>query len=342
MEETQGSTYLQEQAAAAKSERDQIAQRILEIEKEMDEVQQKPTYDFDEEEIAQPFKITGLFDHFLIAFALFPIFLGLLLLIAHALGIFSRDIWLKPFLLYIAPAIYFVVLFGFLNRPKQKTDYDISQNPTYTPPTQETNWNSLIDRAEQTNPQEDAKISQLKASQEDANKRYQNFSTGRDAEEELATLLGESLNDDWSLFRNVPLDIVDGSKEDVDAILVGPNGVFALEVKARNGAFRYTGKLWEYQNRSGEWKRFDGNVPSQQAKRNAKRLNTYLKECNLDVFVNPRLAWANPNLKLVVPPEVPVWFMDDAEAMSADLYAHPELPSETVEHIKNAIGIRLE
>ena len=66
---------------------------------------------------------------------------------------------------------------------------------------------------------------------------------GLEGEEEVASRLRSVLGDEWVLFSGV---VVDGAWGDIDHVLVGPAGVFAIEVKNWSGEIVYDDdrRLW--------------------------------------------------------------------------------------------------
>ncbi len=108
------------------------------------------------------------------------------------------------------------------------------------------------------------------------------------------------------MFRNV---ILPGrSKADLDAVLVGPPGVWALEVKAFTGQYRNVSERWEY--RAGGWKSLRSS-PSRQARNNAAHLGQFFRADGVEQWVEPVVVWANPDSPLSVEnPMVRVWNLD--------------------------------
>lgn len=95
----------------------------------------------------------------------------------------------------------------------------------------------------------------------------------------------EKLPDSYSVFRNVKL------KEglDIDFVVVGPNGVFAVEVKSHRGRIGYDGK--ELTINSLPFKEKD---VLRQAKREALDVHEYLsRQLNRDIFVTPIIAFSS-------------------------------------------------
>jgi hypothetical protein len=135
------------------------------------------------------------------------------------------------------------------------------------------------------------------------------YRKGQEGETKVTEVMTGVLNGDWSLFRNVE---VPGWLGDVDSILVGPNGVWALEIKTVSGQYRNAGDRWECLSgkRWREWKK----NPSKQARKNAARLGAFLKADGITQWVNPAVVWANPESPLEVEnPSVAVWKSDRLE-----------------------------
>ena len=122
-------------------------------------------------------------------------------------------------------------------------------------------------------------------------------------EERAVQLIVQALDGNWSLFRNVKLP---GKGGDLDIVLVGPPGVWTLEVKNFNGVYRNNGETWEYQ-RGNRWASSSSN-PSRQVKTSAARLSSFLNADNIKTFVNPAVVWANEETQpFVENPSVAVW-----------------------------------
>lgn len=147
----------------------------------------------------------------------------------------------------------------------------------------------------------------------------QNFRRGQLGESEVARLLRLGLGSDWTLFRNVKLP---GSKVDIDMVLLGPPGVFALEVKAYTGNYRYA-KQHFYRRSMMTWRRMQHN-PGKQARAAAGVLHTYITETlSEDVWVEPRLVWVGPGDLTLEEPEVFVWFSEKLDQETGRLRALP-------------------
>jgi len=136
------------------------------------------------------------------------------------------------------------------------------------------------------------------------NKEIEQHRLGQEGEERTVQLIVQALDGNWHLFRNISLP--GRNKADLDIILVGPPGVWALEVKNFRGEYRNIGETWEWRN-GKKWKATSKN-PSRQARNSAGRLGNFLKADNVNIFVNPAVIWANQDHPLMVEnPSVAVW-----------------------------------
>lgn len=132
------------------------------------------------------------------------------------------------------------------------------------------------------------------------------YRRGQVGEERAVEALRRSLDGNWTLFRSIMLP---GQRNDIDLVLVGPPGVWALEVKNLAGRFRNVGERWEFQA-GRRWKPLRQN-PSLQAQRNARQLANFLRADGLKQWVETAVVWANPESPLEVEnPIVAVWPLD--------------------------------
>jgi hypothetical protein len=142
-----------------------------------------------------------------------------------------------------------------------------------------------------------------------------NFVVGRKGEERVVRLLYRLLDDEWTLFRNADLPDNCG---DIDGVLVGPRGIFALEVKAYSGYNRNVGSKWQ-RKYAGFWRTLPRS-PSKQAKRNAARLSEYLKGRGVDVrWVEARVVWAKREKLWLKRPDVRVWQVRNPDYVLEDI-----------------------
>jgi hypothetical protein len=127
---------------------------------------------------------------------------------------------------------------------------------------------------------------------------------GEEGEDKVVQLVIQALDGSWKLFRNIVLP--GRNKADLDLVLVGPPGIWVLEVKNFRGEYRNIGEGWELRRGKG-WKAASVN-PSQQAHKNATRLGNFLKADGLKVFANGVVVWANEESPLYVEnPSIAIW-----------------------------------
>jgi hypothetical protein len=138
-------------------------------------------------------------------------------------------------------------------------------------------------------------------------KQIEEYRLGQEGEDKVVQSILQALDGNWCLFRNISLP--GRNKGDLDLVLVGPPGVWALEVKNYRGEFRNTGENWEMRQ-GRKWAKTFAS-PSRQALSNAVRLANFLKSDNVKTFVNAVVVWANPEGSLTVKnPSVAVWKYD--------------------------------
>ncbi|GAB4211727.1 MAG: hypothetical protein OHK0022_46600 [Roseiflexaceae bacterium] len=158
--------------------------------------------------------------------------------------------------------------------------------------------------------------------------RARSFRVGRWGEERIVEQLRGLLDGRWTLLRNV---VVPGrAGGDIDLVLVGPPGVWALEVKAYRGLVRNRGDRWERKSRRG-WARLAVH-PGKQARSSATRLQGLLERGGLKLaWVHPAVIWASsaapdaeqPGQLLAEAPQTPVWQADHLAASIDALRNHP-------------------
>jgi hypothetical protein len=140
-------------------------------------------------------------------------------------------------------------------------------------------------------------------------KKIENYRLGQEGEDRIVDKCRILLNGEWTLFRNI---ILPGRRGDLDFVLVGPTGVWTLEIKTYIGQFRNIGEQWDCLT-AKKWKSIKMN-PGQQARKNAGHLGGFLAADGIKVWVNPVVAWANPESPLEVNnPSVAVWPLDRLE-----------------------------
>lgn len=114
-----------------------------------------------------------------------------------------------------------------------------------------------------------------------SNKYYK----GRFGEKNIKKELRQ-LSDDYAVFEGV---VLDKSKGDIDFVLIGPQGVLALEVKSLGGKIAYNGS-----NLTINGKEITGKNFLQQAFGEARAVGLFLRShLDFDIYVKPVLIFSS-------------------------------------------------
>ena len=127
------------------------------------------------------------------------------------------------------------------------------------------------------------------------------ITAGMQGEKLVATGLGRSLDSDWTLFRGYR-----NRGGEIDQLLLGPGGLFAIEVKYRNATVSCDGDRWwftRYDNQGrpvaqGELTDQRGRSPSEQVNQPARRLEDFLRSRGHRVQIQRIVALTHPRSRL--------------------------------------------
>jgi len=138
-------------------------------------------------------------------------------------------------------------------------------------------------------------------------RKYHLYNGGRQGEKRVNRLLGSSLSDDYYLINDLYLQ---GSRGDIDHILLAPNGIFVLETKNWRGKITCNGDKW---HRSGKGE--ISSSPSRQVKWNASRIKRIIDNSptlrTLDIWVEGIVILTNKHTTLNLnSPTVPILKLD--------------------------------
>jgi len=156
------------------------------------------------------------------------------------------------------------------------------------------------------------------------------YRKGQEGEEQVLEAMRQTLDGNWTLFRNLRLP--GRNKADIDLMLVSPPGVWVLEVKALAGEYRNIGEHWEW--RAGNrWEPLKKS-PSRQAQDNAVRLANFLRADGIRQWVNPAVVWAEPESRIeVANPMVPVWTLERLPEELGNIWQSSWVETSTLERI---------
>jgi len=130
-------------------------------------------------------------------------------------------------------------------------------------------------------------------------KKLRTYRLGYAGEVAVGQALNNLMLSGYRVFHDIPGD----KSFNIDHVVVGRNGVFALETKAKRKSKKIQGKTNHYVNYDGQTLKFDGEEVKntsfiEQTKRNAKWLKNYIeKKAGVIVFVQPVLI-------------IPGWFVN--------------------------------
>ncbi len=158
--------------------------------------------------------------------------------------------------------------------------------------------------------------------------RGENFRKGREAEQKVLDLLHVSLQAPWVIFHN--LSWPHRKMGDIDLVVLGPGGVWVLEVKGYMRPARVMGDQWQYKSRWG-WRTMQKH-PGRQARRNAVALKDYLAQKGFHPgWVQAVVVWAGEEELLEVhDPQTPVWKFSEISERLLELWAKAKWPEEQI------------
>lgn len=155
------------------------------------------------------------------------------------------------------------------------------------------------------------------------NRAIKNYQKGREGEDRVVDALRQGLDGKWTLFRNITLP--GRNQADLDAVLVGPPGIWALEIKNLSGEYRNIGEHWEVRGNGRQ--HLLRKSPSRQAQNNAARLSSFFRADGIGQWVTPVVVWAAAEGSLSVEnPSVAVWTVDRLSEELGNLMQNRDVP----------------
>ncbi len=137
-------------------------------------------------------------------------------------------------------------------------------------------------------------------------RRWSNWFAGKQGEETVSQAL-KALSNDYALLNDLTLP---DSRGNVDHLLIGPNGLFAIETKNYSGNVKCDGDRWFVGRRAI-------NSLSKQAKRNSMAIRAGLTSLHAEKgvkvpYVSPLLVFVNKRIRLdLCGPTIPVLRLDE-------------------------------
>lgn len=152
--------------------------------------------------------------------------------------------------------------------------------------------------------------------------RARSFRAGLKGETWAVEQLRSALDSRWMIYRNLQLP---NRKDDLDLVLVGPGGVWAVQVKATGAPLRVQSGRWQVR-RAGRWVAAQPD-PGAQVTAQARALNDFFKRNGITRFIERAIALAEPQLfDQFIASEIPVWLPFDIERCAQALDTHSGRP----------------
>ncbi|MCX5814142.1 MAG: nuclease-related domain-containing protein [Proteobacteria bacterium] len=122
--------------------------------------------------------------------------------------------------------------------------------------------------------------------------------TGLAGEEALGIYLKNTLPDEYTAFYNVPVEHGDID----DCLLMGPGGLYAIEVKNHKGVITYSDNAWRQVKTGRGGTSYTGNIknPSFQLIKNIRWLNRYFQRKDIKIWIQGIIVFTHPDAILSV------------------------------------------
>ena len=166
--------------------------------------------------------------------------------------------------------------------------------------------------------------------------KVRTFRAGRKGEEHVVEALRTALDSRWTIYRNLQLP---DRKSDLDLILVGPGGVWAVQIKATAAPLRVHEGRWQVR-RGGRWVAAKPD-PGAQVTQQATALNDFFKRQGIARFVERAIALAEPQpFDQFTASEIPVWLPFDLDRRAQALVTRHPPQSAELAGINELLGQR--
>lgn len=160
------------------------------------------------------------------------------------------------------------------------------------------------------------------------------FQVGLGGEQRVVDQIQSILGQQWTVFRNVDLG---DQKGDIDIVLVGPGGTWALEVKTYSGNFQVEKGRWYKETSNGRMAKMQRG-PGAQLLTNAMRLCQYLTQHGLthNNYVNRAIVMAGDASINIVSTGTPIWKLEDLDRLLASSMGNRRYSQE---YIRLVVGV---
>ena len=152
-------------------------------------------------------------------------------------------------------------------------------------------------------------------------REIQNFYQRQQAELTVMRHLRQVLGSEWTLFRHLKLP---RRATEIGMVLLGPPGVFVLEVRAYQGLYRCRNDRCQRRTPLG-WRSLRRD-PLRRADKTARQLEHYLTTAlNRELEVQPRLLWAGPGQIVAQEGDASgaIWYVDHITEAAQGVMSEP-------------------
>ena len=133
--------------------------------------------------------------------------------------------------------------------------------------------------------------------------------------EKLSATLAQMLDAEWTLYQNCKLP---SQTNTIDAILLGPNVIYLLEIVVYAAVYQNSGSKWLRRASDDSWQLVDTS-PTDETLTKSAQLAEWLREQGIEIKIQPRIVWAEGGLILQEEPDVPFWLLNQAQAIKDEL-----------------------
>jgi hypothetical protein len=163
------------------------------------------------------------------------------------------------------------------------------------------------------------------------------YQAGRTGEDQVAEQLRQALDQRWTIYRNLQLP---DRRDDLDLVLVGPGGVWAVQVKATHAPLRVQGGRWELR-RGRRWVAAQPD-PARQVTGQATSLHDFLARNGVERFVERAIALAEglPEKNVAGSP-IPVWLPYTIAGRAAALATRHPPTADELARVNELLGRRV-
>ncbi|MEM3335618.1 MAG: nuclease-related domain-containing protein [Thermoplasmata archaeon] len=147
------------------------------------------------------------------------------------------------------------------------------------------------------------------------------YNYGKEGEKYIKQLLKNNLSDEYIGFFGVPV-----KNGDIDCLVIGPTGAYAIEVKNHRGHIEYDEDGWRQIKVGLGGTTYEGTLknPEKQILTSIHYLKDFLKQKNMDIYIRGVIVFTNPESNVFI----------KKQPANFDICSIDTL----VEHIKNGKG----